>query len=101
MSRLPELSTATSLGNARQAAMADSPSPQNVPGYAPPLPATVVMICVAASTRRIRLFSESAMNRLPLLSTATPSGPNRQALVAGPPSPQNPRLLLQATVVTT
>src|ERR1700757_221154 len=39
------------------------------------------------------------MYRLPALSTATPTGLLRLALVAGPPSPENPCVPLPATTV--
>jgi len=39
-----------------------------------PPPANVVMMPVAASMRRTTLFCESAMNRFPTLSRASPNG---------------------------
>ena len=65
-----------------------------------PLPAMVVMIPVAGSTRRTRLFSVSAMRIVPSVSTATDRGWLSAASAAGAPSPANPRLPLPATVVT-
>ena len=52
-----------------------------------PLPATVVIIPLVP-TLRMRLLHVSAMNRLPVASTATPEGPFNSALVAAPPSPE-------------
>ena len=51
-----------------------------------------------AATTRTRLLSVSAMTRLPAPSTATPAGWSSSALVAGPPSPENPPVPLPATV---
>ncbi len=74
--------------------MANPPSPENA---AVPFPAMVVMI--PPKTFRMRLLKVSARYRLPAASTATPPGSLRVALVAGPPSPENPTLPLPATVV--
>jgi hypothetical protein len=56
-----------------------------------------VVITPLGDTPRIRLFAESAMNRLPARSTASRPGlaaPSRskdsEALVADPPSPECP-----------
>jgi len=54
---------------------------------AQPLPATVEMMPVTASTLRIRALPLSAIYKLPLLSMATPFWKPNRALVAGPPSP--------------
>jgi len=54
-----------------------------------PLPATVVMVPPGV-TLRIRMFPRSAMNRFPAASTATATGANNSADVAGPPSPEKP-----------
>jgi hypothetical protein len=89
---LPALSTAT-LDGVRIALVAGPPSASaNVPP-----PATVVMIPLAETFRTRKLFV-SAMNRLPAPSTATLHG-HSCALVAGPPSPEKPRVPLPATVV--
>jgi hypothetical protein len=37
---------------------------------------------------RMTLFPESAMNRLPVVSTATSAGESNSALAAAPPSPE-------------
>jgi hypothetical protein len=50
-------------------------------------------------TFRIRLLPESGMKRSPEASTATPPGPNNDAEVALPPSPEKPAVPLPATVV--
>ena len=52
-----------------------------------PVPATVVMMPVAASTLRMRWPSQSLMYRLPAASALTSHG-MKVALVAGPPSPR-------------
>ena len=76
------------------ALVASPPSPLKPPAHAPLLqglpPATVVMIPVAASTRRTRKLPLSEMNKLPDLSTATAIGVDSCALAAGPPSPAKP-----------
>lgn len=51
-----------------------------------PVPATVWMFPLAASTRRTRL-PISPMKRLPAGSRASAMGPASRAWVAGPPSP--------------
>src|SRR5262249_57417908 len=83
LKRFPALSTATALGPVNCALMAGPPSPED-PGE--PLPASVVMI-PSEETLRMRGFSESAKKRFPAPSTATPSGRDNWALMAGPPSP--------------
>src|SRR5436189_1417303 len=98
MKRFPALSTATLSGPDSAAEVAGPPSPLKP---IVPLPATVVMTCVAASIRRIRLFIESAMNRFPALSTATPCGSFNCDAAAGPPSPLKLYVPLPATVVIT
>src|SRR5713101_2334026 len=67
---------------------------------APP-PANLLMTPVAAVILRTRLLNLSATYTLPELSTATPAGWARPALVAGPPSPVDLtlRLPVPATVV--
>src|SRR2546430_2859727 len=87
MKRFPVVSTATPEGFDKGAEVAGPPSPllPNVP-----LPAMVVMIPVAASTRRILILLESAIKTFPALSTATADGLLNSADVAGPPSPLKP-----------
>src|SRR5437667_213783 len=96
MYRLPLASSATPDGTQTLALVAAPPSPAKV---LMPLPATVVMIAVAAVTLRIRWLAYSAMYRLPPASTATPTGTLRLAFVAAPPSPAKPKTPLPATVV--
>ena len=91
MNRLPAPSTATPSGQFSCALVAGPPLPEK-PGV--PLPATVAMMPLG-KTLRMRLLPVSAINRLPVLSTATAAGPGKQhtrscnrALVAGPPSPE-------------
>lgn len=62
-----------------------------------PVPATVVMIPVPPSTRRIRLFLLSPMKMLPSASTVTFHGSLSNALTAGPPSPLQPNVPVPAT----
>src|ERR1039457_1120884 len=94
MYRLPAESAATANGSESDALIAGPPSPAKV---AVPLPAIVVI--VPPETLRMRLLEESAMYRLPAESIATPSGTFSAALVADPPSPENPAVPLPATVV--
>src|ERR1035441_2918214 len=94
MNRLALVSSAIAYGKFREALVAAPPSPAK---DALPLPATVVIMPFAL-TLRMRLLSESAMNRFPLESTATPFGEYNAALVAAPPSPEKPMLALPATV---
>ena len=67
------------------------------------MPATVVMI-PAGLTMRTRLLPVSAMYTSPAASTARPAGSfaphwgRRAALVARPPSPENPNWPLPAIV---
>jgi len=76
--------TATPAGPDSLAAVAGPSSPEYPQA---PVPATVVMMCVRASTLRTRLWCMSAMYRSPLAAIATSLGMFRCALVAGPPSP--------------
>src|SRR5271157_3239593 len=96
MNRLPAPSSATPDGNASDPLTAGPPSPDHP---LVPLPATVVMVWVAASTRRTRLPDRSAMKRLPAASTATPNGKFREASAAGPLSPVDDAAPLPATSV--
>ncbi len=89
----PAASTAIVPG-AREAFRAGPPSPEEARF---PLPATVVMM--PPDTLRMRKLPESEMKRLPAESTASPVGLLSEALVAGPPSPENPPMPLPATVV--
>src|SRR5262245_12546533 len=84
----PAGSAATPLGAEIAAAVAGPPSPEN-PDV--PLPATVVIMPVA-DTRRISESAGSAIKMLPSGSAATPSGALSWADVAGPPSPENPKV---------
>ena len=62
-------------------------------GGAPPVAVaalTTVVMVPAGVTSRMALLKVSAMNRSPAPSTATPWGSFSWALVAGPPSPENP-----------
>ena len=73
---------------------AGPPSPENP---ATPVPATVVM--VPFRTMRMQLLLESAIYTAPDDATATPCGKFSVALVAGPPSPENPARPVPAKVV--
>jgi hypothetical protein len=64
-----------------------------------PVPATVVMMPVAAETLRTAQLLVSAMNRLPERSTAIPVGKSSLALLAGPWSPVYPVAPVPAIVV--
>jgi len=83
MKRLPALSTAIPVGLFSRAATAGPPSPLKPVS---PVPATVVMV-PEGSTRRIRSFRVSAINKFPVLSIARPDGACSRAWVAGPLSP--------------
>jgi hypothetical protein len=72
MNTLPALSTATPCEPYKVALLAGPPSP--LAPFLFPLPANVVIVPVANSTRRILTFMTSAMKKLPELSTATPVG---------------------------
>ena len=99
MKRLPAASTATSEGRFNCASAAGPSSPiSSGPKSILPGPAKVVMV-PEGSTRRIRLFQVSAMNRLPAPSTATPSGTFNCASAAGPLSPLKPGSPVPAKVV--
>jgi len=52
----------------------------------------------AAATNRTRAFSKSPISTSPLGSTATPASLLSSALVAAPPSPENPAVPSPATV---
>ena len=95
MYRLPAVSKTTAQGRFRPALVAVPPSPER-PKV--PFPATVVIMPLAF-TLRMRLFDLSAMYRLPKVSTVSPTGPYKLALVACPPSPEKLKLPLPATVV--
>src|SRR5579862_1668237 len=99
MYRLPLLSTPIPRcplnPQANSALVAGPPSPANP---LLPFPANVVMR-PDLSTLRIRLLPLSTINRLPDLSSASPSGAEILALMAGPPSPPKPRSPLPAMVL--
>src|ERR1039458_10357884 len=100
MYTLPLVSAATPPGRRSSALVARPPS-LNVlapPGLVCPVPAKVLMM-PAALTMRTRLFFESAMYRLPVLSSARPCGAFNCARVAGPPSPEKPGRELPAISV--
>ena len=59
----------------------------------------VEMVPSPAATFRIRSLRVSAINRLPLVSTANPPGMFNAAALAGPPSPANPANPIPATTV--
>ena len=94
MSTLPAPSMSRPRGT-RLALVAGPPSPLK-PSI--PLPANVVMMPVAAATRRMRLLP-SPMSTFPLPSNTTPPHGDTLALVAGPPSPLYPYPPLPASVV--
>src|SRR5579871_1826667 len=97
MYRFPAESIATPHGSPNCALVAGPPSPE-YPDW--PFPATVLMTPLG-ETFRTRLFMESAMYKLPDASTATLCGENNCALVAGPPSPEKPPMVVPATVEIT
>ena len=68
INRSPAASTATPEGEYSVALVAGPLSPLKL---APPVPATVVILCVIASTRLMRLLAESGINMSPELSKAT------------------------------
>ena len=96
MKMFPAPSTVTPLGPLRSAAEAGPPSPAKP---LTPVPTTVVITPLAESTRRSRAFCQSTMKTLPALSSATPLGPLRAALSAGPPSPLKPGTPVPARTV--
>src|SRR5258706_16365288 len=91
---LPAESKVPADGSRREAAVAGPPIPV---ASALPLPATVVIIPLGV-TLRIRRLDESAIYKLPRRSNAIPTGYCSDALVAGPPSPENAGLPLPAKV---
>src|SRR6185437_9760153 len=98
MNRLPPESSATSVGLLRPALVAGPLSPEKP---ATPFPATVLMM-PSGVTLRMRWLPVSAMYRLPEESTANPACALERfkaALVAAPPSPEKPFVLLPATVL--
>src|SRR5271154_916524 len=96
MYKLPDESTATPNGAINIAFVADPPSPEYP--EVPPVPATVEMMPWGVTFRTTALL-ESAMYRLPEESTARPAGWFTCALVAAPPSPENPGIPVPAKVV--
>ena len=83
MYRLPAVSIATSDGPLNCAAVASPLSPLDP---STPVPATVLMMPVVAVTLRMTWPLNSAMYRLPTLSTAMPYGLLIWAALASPPS---------------
>ena len=67
------------------AEVAGPPSPR--PEFPPP---AIVVMMPLGDTFRIRPFWKSAMKRFPEPSTATSEERDKEAEVAGPPSPENP-----------
>ena len=84
------------MGSLSIAAVAAPPSPA-YPRV--PLPATVWIRPVEATTSRIRLLPESAMNRSPAESSAMAVIPLNCAFLAGPPSPPLPAAPVPAKVM--
>ena len=76
--------------------MAGPPSPLK-----PRVPFPAAVEITPFATLRMRLFCQSAMYRVPAVSTAMPCGSFNWALVAGPLSPLKPRVPFPATVVIT
>jgi hypothetical protein len=93
---LPSGVTTTPTGVAKLAESAGPLSPANPKA---PLPANAVMILLVPSTRRIRLFPESEIKKLPAPFTDTRSGLFNNALVAAPLSPLFPAAPVPAIVV--
>ena len=91
----PDAPTATPKGFASAALVAGPSSPLKP---ATPFPATVLMTPVEADTKRMRLLDLSAIHKSPDAPTATPVGPQSDALVAGPLSPLKPLVPFPATV---
>ena len=94
--RSPAASTERPRGLSISAAVASPWSPVEP---AVPLPATVMMSPVAATSSRIRLLFASAMNRSPAASRAMLLGAFSSAAVASPLSPVKPAVPLPATVM--
>ncbi len=92
----PSASRATDVGVLSSAAMAGPPSPV-LP--ATPMPATVVISAVAASTLLILCWPLSAINRVPFLSRLRPVGYRRPAEVAGALSPMKAWVPMPAMVL--
>ena len=63
-----------------------------------PVPATVEMMPVFASTFRITWLSRSAMYRFPAASNTISCGTFSDASIAGPPSPEYPFVPVPANV---
>jgi hypothetical protein len=98
MYKLPLLSTAIPKcplnAGANAALVAGPPSPEKP---LVPFPATVLMTPAAFILRILRLPA-STINRLPFLSAARPFGEESWAPLAGPLSPEKPRVPLPAIV---
>src|SRR5260370_5377220 len=95
---LPLAVTATQAGNNTVALVARMLSP--VVPELPPVPATVAIRPVAASTRRTRAPKTVPKNRLPAESTASGDMEPIAVLGASPRSPEKLAAPLPATVVT-
>ncbi len=91
MKTFPLASTAMSSGPANAAFVAGPPSPNQQQPC--PLPA-IVVINPSTPTFRMRKLEASMRYRFPAASTATLVGSFNCAVVAGPPSPENPPLPL-------
>src|SRR5437868_1092978 len=95
MYTFPAASAATYWGSLSEALAAAPPSP---PRVCRPLPAIVEIYPFEAATSRIRLLAKSPTYRLPELSSATPVGEAKYALVAATPSAVEPVAPAPATV---
>ncbi len=87
MYRFPEESTAMPVGWFRIALLAAPPSPLKP---SEPLPTTVLILPLAASTMRMRASWRSVMYRLAAASSAMEYGSIKPARVAAAPSPAYP-----------
>src|ERR1017187_3576935 len=97
MYRFPAESTAIPCGIGTNALVAGPPSPRSQHRSVP----AAVLMMPSGLTFRNRLFKYSEINKLPAESIAKATGPPSRALVAGPPSPENPDVPLPAMVVIT
>src|ERR1039457_2883627 len=97
MKTLPDGSTNTSIGSLNTTLCGRTPI-RSVGKVGLPFPATVLILPPTVNWRT-RFFTLSATYMLPELANATACGPERQALVAKPPSPQNPAVPLPAIVL--
>src|SRR2546430_4858660 len=95
--RLPLESKARASGLQSRASLGSPPSPEKP--HPPGVPANVLIM--PFETSRMMQFCCSAINRLPDVSTAIPVGPYNSALVALPPSPEEPGVPVPARVEMT